>query len=81
MSLRFKLISVDEKPVNRYSREMYKDIIREFLDCDYALAEVLIDVSNKSYVKRKLSKCVKEMGVGHKIIVSIVNNKCFLERY
>ena len=81
MSLYFKLIPVDEKPLNRYSKEMYKELIQEFLSKDFLLAEVLVDVNNKSYVKAMLLKCLEEMNMEHKIVVSIVNNKCFLERF
>ena len=81
MSLYFKLIPVEEKPLNRYSKEMYKELIQEFLSKDFLLAEVLIDVNNKSYVKAMLIKCLEEMNLEHKLVVSIVNNKCFLERF
>ena len=81
MSLYFKLIPVKEKPLNRYSKEMYKELIQEFISKDFMLAEVLVNVNNKSYVKSMLIKCLEEMRLEHKIVVTIVNNKCFLERF
>lgn len=81
MPLTFNLIPVDKKPVNRYTKKMYKDIIKEFIFEKYELAEVIIEVENKSYVKNRLQNCIEEMGVQHKVIVSIVNNRCYLERF
>ena len=81
MSLYFKLIPVSRKPRKRYTRKMYKDIVREFLSENYDLAEVIIEVGNKSYVKKRLQKSIEDMDVEHKVMVSIVNNKCFLEKY
>ena len=40
MSLCFTLTPVSEKPLNRYSKDMYKDMILEFVSKDYDLAEV-----------------------------------------
>ena len=81
MSLCFTLTPVSEKPLNRYSKDMYKDMILEFVSKDYDLAEVLVEVNNKSYVKNMLQKSVEDLDMEHKVIVSIINNKCYLERY
>lgn len=81
MALSFKLVPVLEKPNTRLSKSMYKDIIREFLEEDFGLAEVLVDVKNKSYVKSMLQTCLIEMGLEYRVLVSIINNKCYLERY
>jgi len=81
MSLCFKLTPVNEKPLNRYSSDMYKDMILEFVSKDYELAEVLVEVNNKSYLKNMLQKSIEELDLEHKVIVSIINNKCYLERY
>ena len=81
MSLYFKLVPVKRKPIKRYTKKMYKDIIRDFLSEKYNLAEVVIEVGNKSYVKNRLENSVEEMDLEHKVIVSIVNNKCYLEKF
>lgn len=81
MALSFKLIPVQEKPLNRLTKDMYKDIIREFIDEGFGLAEVLVDVKNKSYVKSMLQSCIVEMELEYSVIVSIINNRCYLERY
>ena len=81
MPLCFKLIPVKRKPLSRYSKKMYKDIIRDFLSEKYNLAEVVIEVGNKSYVKKRLQKSIEDMDLEHKVIVSIVNNRCYLEKF
>lgn len=81
MALRFELVPVKRKPINRYTDRMYKEIIREFISTGYNLAEVNIGINNKSYVKSRLHKNIQEMKLSHKIVVSIVNNSCYLERY
>jgi len=81
MSLIFRLTPVKRKPVKRFKRETYNAIIDDFLIKGYHIAEVQVDIKNKNHVKKQLLSCIIEKKLQDKILVSVINKKCFLEKY
>lgn len=75
----YTLSPVEDKPTRRYRKgSKYDPIIDAFIEQDQSLVEVIVEDKDANYVRTQLKKRIDSRDL--KIIVSVVNNKVYLEK-
>ena len=79
--VKFKFKKIKEKPKRAYRKgSKYDPIIDGFLEMEEKLAEISIEKKDANYIRTQLSKRVEARKLDNLVKVSVVNNKCYLER-
>jgi hypothetical protein len=78
--LKFNLKPVEEKPSRRYRQgSKYDQIIDAFIEGEENLVEANVSGRDANYLRTQLSKRIDARNL-KKVIVSVVNNVCYLEK-
>ena len=75
----FNLTPVADKPLRRYRKgSKYDPILDAFLEGEARLVEVSLAGKEANYLRIRLNKRIKDRKL--RVRVSVVNNKCYLEK-
>jgi len=81
VQLDFSFKPVDEKPTRRYRKgSKYDPVIDAFIKSDEILSELNIVGKDGNYIRTQLNKRIVARKLGKKLKVSVINNKCYLEK-
>lgn len=77
----FKLEPIKEKPKRKYRKgSKYDPILDQFVDSKEKLAEITVEKKDANYLRTQLDKRIEARKLDKKVKVSVINNKCYLER-
>ena len=75
----FNLTPVADKPLRHYRKgSKYDPILDAFLEGEARLVEVSLAGKEANYLRIRLNKRIKDRKL--RVRVSVVNNKCYLEK-
>ena len=76
----FKLTPVKSKPSRKYRKgSKYDPILDAFIESDLPIVEVETD-ADANYVRTQLNKRIQARKIEKKVKISVVNNRCYLEK-
>lgn len=76
----FELKPVTDKPKRQYKKgSKYDPVLDAFMKSKQKLVEVEIPEKDANYIRTQLSKRIEARNL-KKVTVSVVNNKCYLEK-